>query len=610
MHDIAEFLGGRDPFRGLDEASLQRLADRTEVEFFGAGSLIYGEGEQPEDLVRVVRRGSIELVEDGRVVDLVTEGELFGHPSAISGRPARLAARAAEDSLTYALPAADVIPVLGAEPDLRFALRSLMEGGPDDGPDVSAADLSRQPARALIQRPAVICEPETSLRDAARTMVAERVGSVLVRLGEGRFGIVTDRDLRSRVIVDGLSADDPVTEAMTTPVLGVTAEQTVADVMLTMLDHDIRHVPVFSPNSEVLGVIAGIDLVAAETRAPFVLRRMIGEAQNRDELRRAAGRMRSTVIALHRSGLAVTQVSEVISAVADALIRRMIELAIESQGPPPADFAWMTLGSHGRREPVPSSDVDSGMAWSDGDEPGGYMHALAEEVAACVEVVGWRLDPHGVTATGAFSASSIDDWRHAIRTWLERPSDNRVLIATSILLDGRVIYGAEHDLDVKPLLFETGDRDTLMSWMLRLALASKPPTGFLRDIVVESSGEHRGTFDIKHGGLMPVVDLARYAALRAGIDLTSTVQRLRATAGEGVLTETQARILEDAFGLFSSLRLQHQVEQLEAGVEPDDHLDPGQLNPLARRYLRDAFRGVASVQHSLVPELDRRPGLG
>lgn len=610
MHDIAEFLGGRDPFRGLDEASLERLADRTEVEFFGAGSLIYGEGEQPEDLVRVVRRGSIELVEDGRVVDLVTEGELFGHPSAISGRPARLAARAAEDSLTYALPAADVIPVLRAEPDLRFALRSLMEGGPDDGPDVSAADLSRQPARALIQRPAVICEPETSLRDAARTMVAERVGSVLVRLGEGRFGIVTDRDLRSRVIVDGLSADDPVTEAMTTPVLGVTAEQTVADVMLTMLDHDIRHVPVFSSNSEVLGVVAGVDLVAAETRAPFVLRRMIGEAQNRDELRRAATRMRSTVISLHRSGLAVTQVSEVISAVADALIRRMIELAIESQGPPPADFAWMTLGSHGRREPVPSSDVDSGMAWSDGDEAGGYMHALAEEVAACVEVVGWRLDPHGVTATGAFSASSIDDWRSAIRTWLARPSDNRVLIATSILLDGRVIYGAEHDLDVKPLLFETGDRDTLMRWMLRLALASKPPTGFLRDIVVENSGEHRGTFDIKHGGLMPVVDLARYAALHAGIDLTSTVGRLRATAGEDVLTATQARILEDAFALFSSLRLQHQVEQLEAGVEPDDHLDPGQLNPLARRYLRDAFREVASVQRSLVPELDGPPGLG
>jgi CBS domain-containing protein len=146
--------------------------------------------------------------------------------------------------------------------------------------------------------------------------------------------------------------------------------------------------------------------------------------------------------------------------------------------------------------------------------------------------------------------------------------------------------------------------------MLRLALASKPPTGFLRDIVVESSGEHRGTFDIKHGGLMPVVDLARYAALRAGIELTSTVGRLRATADEGVLTATQARILEEAFGLFSSLRLQHQVEQLESGVEPDDHLDPGQLNPLARRYLRDAFREVASVQHSLVPELDRRPGLG
>jgi CBS domain-containing protein len=604
MHDIAEFLAGRDPFSGLDEAELERLAEGTEVEFFAAGTTIYAEGEEPGDVVRVVRRGSIELVEEGRVVDLVSEGELFGHPSGLSGRPARLAARAAEDSLTYALPAEEVAPLLARTSSLRFVLRSLVGGGESAVEPDPAGGLTPQPALALIRRPPVICAPDTPLRCAAQTMVDERVGSVLVDLGDQGYGIVTDRDLRSRVIVDGISPDDPVTSAMSAPVIAVGADRTVADVMLMMLDNDIRHVPVFSPNSEVLGMIAAIDLVAAETRTPFVLRRAIAEAGDPEELRVSARRLRSTVIALHRARLAPSQISEVISAVADALVRRMIELTIESSGPPPAEFAWMALGSHGRREPVPSSDIDSGMAWQDGDEASGYMRSLAEGVGDCVKVVGWRLDPHGVTASGAFSASSIADWGRAIAAWLEKPSDERVLIATSILLDGRVIYGPERELDVKELLFEAGDRSMLLRWMLRLALAHSPPTGFRGNIVVERSGEHRGTFDIKHGGLLPVVDLARYAALRAGVRATSTPERLRAAADAGVLERTQVGVLGEAYDLFSGLRIEHQVEQLEAGQEPDDRMDPERLNPLARRYLRDAFREVDAVQRSLVPELD------
>ncbi len=450
-------------------------------------------------------------------------------------------------------------------------------------------------------------------------MDTQGVSSVLVELGDGEFGIVTDSDLRSKVVAGPLSPDDPVSAAMSAPVIGVEADQTGADVMLAMLDHDIRHVPVFSARSEVLGVIVGIDLVAAETRSPFVLRRAIARARNKGELSDAAGRLNATVIALHRAELAPSQISEVISAVADALIRRMIELAVESQGPPPAEFCWMSLGSHGRREPVPSSDVDSGMAWRDLPEhdpltaeprrrlasarTGEYMHGIAANVADCVRVIGWRLDPHGVTASGAFSASSIEDWQQAIEKWLAHPTDNRVLIATSILLDGRIVYGPTRGIDVKQLLFETGDRTTLERWMLRLALVAKPPTGFMHDIVVEGSGERKGTFDIKHGGLLPIVDLARYAALRANVRVTPTLERLRTAADQGVLKATEARILEEAYELFIALRLEHQVGQLEQGREPDDHIDPKQLDPLTRRYLRDAFREVAAVQRSLTGDL-------
>jgi CBS domain-containing protein len=624
MHDIAEFLGGRDPFSGLDEAALDELAARTEVEFFPAGTTIIPQGQLSQGRIRVVRRGAVELLDHGRPVDLLGEGEMLGHPSVLSGLPARLEARAKEDTLAYSLAAEDVIPLLGQPSSLRFLTRSLLARGGrgSDGEIVPPSpEVAQQPASALIRRPPVISPAEMTLREAAKLMDARQVSSIIVELGHGNYGIVTDSDLRSKVVAGRLSSDDPVSAAMTSPVFGVTADQTGADVMMTMIDHDTRHVPVFSARSEVLGVIVAIDLVAAETGSPFVLRRAIAKAKSKDQLQDIAGRLNSTVVTLHRAELSPVQVSELTSAVADALIGRMIELGIESEGPPPAEFCWMSLGSHGRREPVPSSDVDSGMAWRDVPEkdplsPAGrslasgrivdYMRGIASNVADCVRVIGWRLDPHGVTASGAFSASSIEDWRRSIESWLAHPTDSRVLIATSILLDGRIVYGPQRGLDVKELLYETSDRSTLERWMLRLALTAKPPTGFMHNIVVEDSGALKGTFDIKRGGLLPIVDLARYAALRAEIRATPTLERLRGAAEEGVLGATEARVLEEAFELFSALRLEHQVDQIEQGDEPDNNLDPARLDPLTRRYLRDAFREVTAVQRSQTGELSRR----
>jgi CBS domain-containing protein len=620
MHDIAEFLRSHDPFSGLDEEALERLVEGVEVEVFEAGTTIFKQGEPSQGRVLVVRQGAIELLDGSRVLDVLGEGELFGHPSMLSGLPFGFEARAQEDSRCYSMAASDVIPLLARRSSLSYLTRSLLQrrepGGGAAEADVASAEMTQQPARALIRREPVTCAADRPLREVARLMSDENVNSMIVRAENGELGIVTDGDLRSRVVAEGMSVDVPVGEVVSGPLTTVGADAAGADVMLAMLDNDVRHVGVLSPRGELLGVLGGIDLVAAEARTPFALRREIARARDKEELSEAAQRLRSTVVALHATKLPPQQIGRVISVVADALIRRMIELAIESKGTTPAEFAWLALGSHGRRETVPSSDVDSGMAWEDESEPGssgseprrasegvvGYMRTIAADVEDCIGVVGWRLDPHGVTASSEFSASSMDTWRRSIGHWLQNPGDEKVLIATSILLDGRTVYGPA-ELDPRAFLLEPANRATLLPSMLRLALALKLPTGFRGNIVVESSGEHSGTFDIKHGGLLPVVDIARFAALKAGAKVTTTIERLRAASELGALEPAHARTLEEAYDLFTALRLEHQIQQLERGDEPNDYVDPKELSELTRRYLRDAFREVAAVQKSLSSEL-------
>jgi CBS domain-containing protein len=156
---------------------------------------------------------------------------------------------------------------------------------------------------------------------------------------------------------------------------------------------------------------------------------------------------------------------------------------------------------------------------------------------------------------------------------------------------------------VADALWQARSHPGLLRLLARFALKFRPPTGFLRDFVVEHSGERRGQLDIKHGGLIPIVDLARWAGMAAGAATGSTVERLRAAEAAGTLESPDARTLIEAFGFIFSLRLDHQVEQLRRGEVPDDFIDPKTLNPLARSYLREAFRAVASVQSGLANEL-------
>jgi CBS domain-containing protein len=198
---------------------------------------------------------------------------------------------------------------------------------------------------------------------------------------------------------------------------------------------------------------------------------------------------------------------------------------------------------------------------------------------------------------------SLQSWQHAARSWIEDPTQEKALILVSVLVDSRPVWGVHTGSPVADTFRLAPRHPALLRLLARLALSHRPPTGFLRGLVVESTGEHRGQLDLKHGGVIPIVDLARWAAMAAGVTSASTTERLRLAAAVGTLSEADARTLEDAFGLITALRVEHQVGQLRAGTAPDDHVDPARLSSLTRSHLREAFRAVASIQRRIASRL-------
>ena len=510
------------------ERQFTRIAAVTEPEVTPRGKAIFAQGAGPVESVWVVRSGSVEVIHDGRVLDLLGPGELFGHASMISGLPTGFEARAAEDTVCYRIPA-DVIRPLLARPDvLRFVARSIVNrtvpatAPPDDQVRVAT----------LIRTPPLLCQGTEPIREAARRMTEESASAVLVPL-PGSFGIVTDRDLRRRVIVPGLSPDAPVSSIMTAPAYTVTPDRLGGDVLLDMLERNVHHIPVLSAAGQVLGVVDDGDLVAADGRKPLLLRRAIALAESPAELATAAAGLNPAIIALHDARVTAEQVTAVRSVVLDALTRRLVELAVRDAGPPPVPFTWFALGSLARREAAPSSDVDSALAW-DGTVQGDaadYFRRVTRAVDEGLRACGISPDEHGASAANPIFARSLASWRRAARSLSEDPTQDKALILVSVLADSRPVWSSD-GAATGGGLWEGQPTPELLRLLARFALSFRPPTGFLRDFVVEHSGERRGQLDLKHGGMIPIVDLARWAGMAAGVAGASTRERLRAQANQ------------------------------------------------------------------------------
>jgi CBS domain-containing protein len=604
VHDIAEFLKLHPPFESLDGDVLRRVAAGAEIEFYPAGTAILESAAATSQFAYVVRRGSVELLVDGLLHDLLGEGEMFAFASLLQDAPLGFVARANEDTLVYRFPEHAILPVLERPAALRFVVGSLAK-------DVRLLSRPKEPAmpsstgrsvRDLIRAPALLCPPDASVQYAARQMVDAGATCVVVDLGE-QLGIVTDRDIRTRVVADGAGPETPLSDVMSAPAWTVAADRSGTEALLEMLDHGIRHLPVLETGGGLVGVLDDVDLMASERRAPFRLRALIARSEDPAAVAAAAAGLRSMVIDLHDADVPAPAIGRMMSGIHDTIVRRLVELAQKDLGAPGVPWTWLATGSYGRREPFPSSDVDSALAWEgDDDDPElrERLRALAQRVADGLNASGLRSDPQGAVATSPLFARSVDAWQRAVQAWVEDPDRDRGLMLFNVVVESDAVWGSTAVADrIAEACVRARGRERMLNRLAAAALAERPPTGFLRDFVLHSTGERKGVLDIKHGGLLPIESLARWAGLAAGVGAASTPARLSAAEAAGTLEAADAAVLRYAFELQSALRMEHQVEQLRAGRRPDNLIDPKSLPPLTRTSLKEAFRAVARVQRGI-----------
>jgi CBS domain-containing protein len=114
------------------------------------------------------------------------------------------------------------------------------------------------------------CEPGTSIRTVAQLMIKLDCAAIPVTASGRVIGIVTDRDIACRAVVQHPNAAElPVSACMSQPVIAVTPDEPVENAIELMEENAIQHLPVIGPDGTLLGIIALSDLGRRMTNREF-----------------------------------------------------------------------------------------------------------------------------------------------------------------------------------------------------------------------------------------------------------------------------------------------------------------------------------------------------
>jgi CBS domain-containing protein len=600
MHDVnlaVEFLHTVLPFNTLQTEDLRALAGKLEVAYYPQGKFILA-SDSPAGLA-IIRKGAVRLLDsERRFLDKRSEGELFGHRIFFRGEQKPYNAEAEEDSLVWHLSEADFAVLREQQPLLAEYFGSHLRTR------LSAAAQARRSVtqlRDLVKRAPVQVDSATPIREAARLMSDEDVSSVLVMRDGTLAGIVTDKDLRQRVLATDFDPGEAIAEVMTEKPQSLAASADVDEALLTMMRQNYHHLPIMDGDGPV-GLVTAGDILRAQSEHPLRLVRDIHKKKSVDELLVLSQKLPSLFVRLVGLGRDVEQIGRMITHITDAFTVRLLQLGEQQFGPRPMAYAWVAFGSQAREEQTAKTDQDNGLILERRarEHEGRYFSKLADFVCDGLDRLGYEYCPGEVMALNVKWRGSLSKWKRHFDRWVDQP-DPKSVMHSSIFFDMRCIHGDSALVDelLAHAVGRARDNRIFRRFMAANVLSHRPPLGFFRRFVQEDDGSQSEGLNLKHRGIVPITDLVRMRALEAGVRAANTFRRLDQVVALGAMNENDASSLRDALILINRVRLDHQAVQMGAGRPPTNFVPAEELSPLMRRNLKAAFMLVVEAQTGL-----------
>lgn len=620
--DTIDFLKKVPPFQFLGDDDLRAVATSLSMEFYPKGTVILKQDGPPSEALRIIKKGGVKVsmvTEDGKdvVIDYRGEGETFGFLSLVGRDRVRSNVTAVEDTICYLL-GKDMLKKLMdshlsfTEYFLKFHItryidrtykemrdRSLYYGGSDRL--LFTTRVGDVAEKAVVTAPA-----DMPIQEAAGIMAEKKISSlVIVDDSSLPVGIVTDRDLRERVVARGRDVNDPVRTIMSTSLIRVNASDYCFEAVLKMLRYNIHHVLVIR-EGRLAGVITNHDLMMLQGSSPLSITKDIDNQQTIEGLVAASRRTNKIVKLLLKEGARAGNIMKIITEINDRLVRKIMEITEKKCGRPPLPFCWIVFGSEGRKEQTFKTDQDNAIIYADPKTP--YEEEAAKEYFARFAALandalvqcGFPPCPGGYMASNPKWRQPFSTWKRYFADWIYAPTEEAMLFSV-IVFDFRPVYG-DFDLaeGLRRFLTSTAaEQGIFLKGMANMAISIRPPLGFFGGFVVEKDGEHKNELNLKFRCLAPLVNIVRLFSLEAGVPETSTHERIEALKEKHKIASEHGDDILGAFEFISFLRIHHQMEQIDAGKEPDNFINPDTLTNLEKKTLKEVSHLISRIQDAI-----------
>lgn len=621
--DVIEFLRNVTPFQDIDENTLRNIAATVSLEFYPKGSTILHQDGPASDYLRIVRKGAVKVFirsskDDEVMIDLRSEGDSFGFLSLVSGDKSRANVVAVEDTTCYLISRDVIIKLLETYPAFaeyflvsflnkyidktyrEIHKRSLLYGGGD-------RLLFTTPVGELSTKGAITASQDISIREAAEIMSQNGISSLVLLDASGvPAGIITDRDLRDKVVSKGRNVSDRISTIMSVSLIKADSRDYCFEALLKMIRYSVHHLLVIDGGT-LKGVITNHDLMLLQGTSPISVAREIETQQTIEGLIPVSKKTTKLIDLLLREGAKASNISRIITEINDRLLRKVLEITEKKLGHPPLRYCWIVFGSEGRKEQTFKTDQDNAIIYEDAgsaeklEEAKRYFSAFTLLVRDSLLKCGFPPCPADYMASNPRWCQPLSVWKKYFSDWINEPKAEAVL-KSLIFFDFRPIHGdAGLAEDLRDALSKMLEGQTLfLGYMANTIIHNVPPVGFFKNFIVEKSGRHKDEFDLKVKGIAPLIDAVRLFALERGVKETSTLERIQALRERHTIVKEYAEELEHAFEFIMLLRIHHQFDEIGSGKEPDNFINPVRLSNLEKRTLKEAFHLISKLQGLII----------
>jgi CBS domain-containing protein len=538
---IADFLKKYPPFDNLTFQELSEIASNIRVINLEKHKTLFQINDVLHDSFYVVASGVINLsvIADAEetLLNKCYEGDIFGLRPFFAKNNYMMTAKAREESIVYAIPIAKFRPFVANNSEvLDFLLQSFASNtsNPSDKDNLQGILISDnvhyseqqseiQYFQSLTYNVTPIIATNLSIiQDLAQLMTNSLTTSVIVCENTFPVGIVTNTDMCSKIATGRFPISVTVDKIMSSPVVTVVENVSLAEAQLLMLKYNVTHLCVTqdgTDKSAVKGVISEHDLIVAQASNPGVLIKEIKRSQTPKDLKSIRERLTELIQKSIHKNIPLSHVNNIASEINLAIIKRSVELSILDLGSPPARFAWLSIGSQGRKEQLLPTDQDSILVFEDVTaekyrDVKDYFLKLGKRTTSILEKVGYEPCPNGHMGSNMLWCKSLTDWTNQYNSWMNTPGENSNELS-SIFFDFEIVIGEQKiEEAIENVIFNNARNNTLFfDFLGNEALRKNSPLSFFKKFIVEEKGPNKDKFDIKTRALLPLIDGARLFSL-------------------------------------------------------------------------------------------------